>query len=88
MIWRDPETAKYVWEKSLPLNQVAQVFEEKNKESIEVIPIRFSIGCILFERDFLLSFNGYLAPRQTKIQTWSKRGCEFVIPHKVIYSLW
>jgi hypothetical protein len=62
-IWRDPATAKYVWEKSLPLNQVAQLFEEKNRESIEVIPTRFSIGCILFERDFLLSFNGYLTPR-------------------------
>jgi hypothetical protein len=63
IIWRDPAAAKYIWEKSLPLNQVAQVFEEKNKGSIEVIPIRFSVGCILFERGFLLSFNGYLTPR-------------------------
>jgi GT2 family glycosyltransferase len=31
IIWRDPAAAKYIWEKSLPLNQVAQVFRGKEQ---------------------------------------------------------
>jgi hypothetical protein len=62
-IWQNPDVAKYIWEKSLPLNHVAQIFEDKNKDSIEIIPTRFSIGCILFEKSFLMRFYGYLTPR-------------------------
>ncbi len=55
-IWYEPEVTKWIWERSLPLNKIAEIFAEKNKGlyEYEYIPVRFSIGCILFERTFLL----------------------------------
>jgi hypothetical protein len=61
-IWYDPEVAKYIWERSLPLNKIAEIFAEKNKGLYEYIPVRFSISCILFERTFLLKHYGFSSP--------------------------
>jgi hypothetical protein len=61
-IWYDPEVAKWIWERSLPLNKIAEIFAEKNKDLYEYVPVRFSIGCILFERTFLLKHNGFSSP--------------------------
>jgi hypothetical protein len=61
-IWYDPEVAKWIWERSIPLNKVAYIFAKKNNELYEYIPVRFSISCILFERAFLLRHYGYSSP--------------------------
>ena len=55
-IHRNQDWAQYIWEHSVPFDQVAaQVAKKKN---IEICPIRFSIGAILFKREFL-EHNGY-----------------------------
>lgn len=61
-VWYDPQVAVWLWEHSLPLNEVADVFNSANQGKIEVIPVRFSIQCILFERSFVLESGGYLSP--------------------------
>lgn len=60
-IWYDPRAAMWIWEKSLPLNRTAERFEKVNAGMFELIPVRFSISCILFERSFLLKGGGFLA---------------------------
>lgn len=69
MIWYDPRAAMWIWSKSLPLNEVAEVFNEVNSEKIELIPLRFSISCILFTREFILSRNGFMSYEPSLIKT-------------------
>ena len=54
-IWYDADAAIWIWERSVPLNTIAEIFEKINKNKWVPIPVRFSIGLILFERDFILS---------------------------------
>jgi hypothetical protein len=58
-IWYDPNAAEWIWEKSLPLNHIAEIFANMNAELYELIPVRFSINCIIFERTFLLKHYGF-----------------------------
>ncbi|MCX8180521.1 MAG: hypothetical protein N3E41_03955 [Thermofilaceae archaeon] len=60
-IWYDPEAAMWVWRHSLPLNEVARIFEERKSLHFELIPVRFSISCIMYEREFLLARRGFVA---------------------------
>lgn len=60
-IWYDPRASQWIWEKSIPLNEISDIFASKNKNLIEIIPVRFSIQCIMFERGFLLNKYGYLS---------------------------
>lgn len=60
-IWYDEKASEWIWERSLPLNVVAEIFERRNNGSVELIPVRFSISCILYERGFLLKRKGTLA---------------------------
>ncbi len=55
-IHRNQDWAQYIWEHSVPFDEVAAKVA-KNK-TIEICPIRFSIGAILFKREFL-EHNGY-----------------------------
>jgi len=48
--------------KSLPLNSIAEIFVKRNAGLYELIPVRFSISCILFERHFLLRHHGFSSP--------------------------
>ncbi|AAL62854.1 hypothetical protein PAE0545 [Pyrobaculum aerophilum str. IM2] len=61
-IWLDPQVARWIWERSLPLNETAEKFNYKNKEQIDVIPVRFSIQLILFEKSFLEFIGGMVSP--------------------------
>lgn len=60
-IWQDARAAVWIWERSLPLNSTAELFERVNAGKFELIPVRFSINCILFERSFILESGGFLA---------------------------
>jgi hypothetical protein len=53
-IWYDARAAVWIWEHSIPLNTVAEIFEKVNKDYWVPIPVRFSISLILFEKDFIL----------------------------------
>ena len=57
-IWYDARAAIWIWEHSVPLNTVAEIFEKVNKDAWVPIPVRFSISLILFEKDFILK-NAY-----------------------------
>lgn len=57
LIHRDPEWAKYIWEYSVPFDEVA--FKMAQTAEIEICSIRFSIGAILIRRDFF-EYNGWL----------------------------
>ena len=55
-IHRNQEWAQYIWEQSIPFDEVAAKVATNKK--IEICPIRFSIGAVLFKREFL-ERNGY-----------------------------
>lgn len=54
----DPEAARWLWEKSLPFDEVAQILSSRGFE-YSVVPHRFSIGAILFERAFWEEIGGF-----------------------------
>ena len=51
-IFKDPEVAKWIWEKSLPFDVVARNVFEKNRGLIAQSPVRVRIGAIMMKRDF------------------------------------
>jgi hypothetical protein len=56
-IHHDAEAAKWIWKKSLPFDSTAKFFF--NEEGYTAVPTRFSIGAILFERDFWQQIRGF-----------------------------
>ncbi len=68
-VWYDPEVAKWLWENSLPLNEVAEVFQQKNRDKIDTIPVRFSIQLILYETSFLKQLGGLSSPGPKFVDT-------------------
>lgn len=53
----DGEAAKWLWEKSLPFDEVASYIRTQ-PFSYSAVPHRFSIGAILFEREFWETIGG------------------------------
>lgn len=53
----DPEACWWLWTKSLPFDQVAEKFSSTDA-GISVCATRFSIGAILFRREFILQIGG------------------------------
>jgi hypothetical protein len=51
-VHRNTSFAQFVWENTMPFDDVAQKIYERNQGKIEICSIRFSIGAILFTRDF------------------------------------
>lgn len=58
----DKDAATWLWKHSTPLDNVAHQLEEKG-EMYSVIPHRFSIGALAFERSFWEEMNGFHAHR-------------------------
>jgi len=58
--WYDNEVNKYLWEKSLNIDETSQQFTTKQKifKDIEV-PFRYSIGAIVFSHEFWQKMNGW-----------------------------
>lgn len=50
-VFHDPEIAKYIWEKTLPLDETVSLFQ-KNDEMYRPILGKFNIGAIMFKREF------------------------------------
>jgi hypothetical protein len=72
----DPEAAVYLWENSFPLDEVAKKFF--SKDGYELIPHRFSIGAIMFERSscedfgfFKVSYAGQLGVEEKALGEWT-----------------
>jgi hypothetical protein len=78
-IWYDARAAVWIWERSIPLNTVAEIFEKVNKDEWVPIPVRFSIGLILFEKDFIMKNTYGLVsppPRMAFVHLGNGRGYE------------
>lgn len=51
-IHKSPELARWIWECSVPFNYVADTIRKRNEGRLFTVPVRFSIGAILFNRLF------------------------------------
>lgn len=58
-IHADPDVGKWIWEKSIPFDEVATVVSRANKNKIGWCPNRFSIGAILLKREFWNLIGGF-----------------------------
>ncbi|ADU95599.1 hypothetical protein [Geobacillus sp. Y412MC52] len=54
----DPEAARWIWRHSLPLDEVAQKISDKPFD-YSTVPHRFSIGAILFKREYWEQIGGF-----------------------------
>lgn len=52
LIHKSTELAEFIWEKSVPFDEVAACIYSKNKGNFVVSPVRYSIGAILFKREY------------------------------------
>lgn len=59
--YSDGEAAKWLWEKSLPFDEVARFFASRPFE-YSAVPHRFSIGAILLERELWEAIGGFTVP--------------------------
>lgn len=57
-IHHNPDAAIWVWKHSLPFDKMVDYFSQQNPTAI-TIPMRFSIGAILFERTTWEKFGGF-----------------------------
>jgi hypothetical protein len=57
----DGEAAKWLWEKSLPFDEIAHYIKSQPFK-YSAVPHRFSIGAILFEREFWEAVGGLRNP--------------------------
>ena len=51
-IHHSADVAEFIWERSIPFDQVSGLIAEENRGQIEVCPHRFSIGAILIKREY------------------------------------
>lgn len=49
----DPAAAEYIWEKSMPFDEVASHISIVNKDKLSICPHRFSVGAVFFKRKFV-----------------------------------
>lgn len=50
-VHKNTSVAMYIWEKSVPFDDVAKSIDETNRGEYSICPIRMSIGAIMFTRD-------------------------------------
>jgi len=55
----DPQAAEYLWDNSFPFDQRVKEFEIANKNRYKIVPHRYSIGAIFFERTFFEMMGGF-----------------------------
>ncbi|MCB8881740.1 hypothetical protein ACELLULO517_15940 [Acidisoma cellulosilytica] len=64
-IHTDPIVARWIWEKTSPLDELAQQLGQAESDDL-LSPIQFSIGIIVFERSFWETF-GYFTVHRRKL---------------------
>lgn len=52
IIHNSPDLAHFIWEKSIPFDDVSESIYKRNNDSYFVSPVRYSIGAILFKRSY------------------------------------
>lgn len=57
-VHNDPKAAYWIWRNSLPFNETAEKFS-RNETRYSICSTRFSIGAILFRREFIEAVNGF-----------------------------
>lgn len=51
-IHTDVDMAEWIWENTLPFDEVSKIIEERNKNQYAIACYRYSIGAILFKREW------------------------------------
>lgn len=59
-IHRDPKVGEWIWNQSIPFDEIAKKIENKNRFKFSECSIRFSIGAILIKRSFWNKLGGFL----------------------------
>lgn len=59
-IHKSPEVAEFIWANSIPFDKVATLVEERNSEKFCECNVRFSIGAVLFTRDYWKKLGGFV----------------------------
>ena len=59
LIHKSRELAEFIWGKSVPFDDVANRIYTKNKGTFAASPVRYSIGAILFSRDYWKQIGGF-----------------------------
>lgn len=52
IIHKSPDAAEYIWNQSIPFDEVARHIERVNSNKQSIVPVRYSIGAILFTRSY------------------------------------
>jgi len=55
----DPLVSEYIWKNTFPIDEVAEKVFLKNKGKYRIIPHQYSIGAILFKKDFFDKMGGF-----------------------------
>ena len=58
-IHSEPEVGKWIWQKSVPFDNIAKIISDENRGKIGWCANRFSIGAILLKRDFWELIGGF-----------------------------
>ena len=59
-IHRDGEVATWIWNSSIPFDEISRKIEKENDTVYYECPIRFSVGAILLKREFWEEMGGFL----------------------------
>lgn len=73
----DADAALYLWENSIPFDNVAKFINKNNNGKISICPHRYSIGMILFKRKFWEEMNMFEVGRDEELGLEEKQVCEY-----------
>lgn len=75
------ELAEWIWEKSLPFDLKADEVRNKNLSEFSIASYRFSIGAILFKREFWESINGFVVGADGVTGIEEEQVCAYCMNH-------
>lgn len=59
-IHKSPEVAEFIWKQSISFDKVANIVESKNRGKFCECNVRFSVGAVLFTRDYWKKLGGFI----------------------------
>ena len=71
------EVGRWIWEQSVPFDQIAADIADKNADKISVCPHRFSIGAILFKRDLWRDMGAFVVDMDLAMGIEESQICEY-----------
>ena len=75
-IHSNPDAAVYLWSKSIPFDEISKRVEELNKDKISICPHRFSIGAILFTRQYWTQIGSFEVAFEASMGVEERQLCQ------------